>query len=184
MSKKQLPLEEPYVLDDRSSRVRPSGNPRLMVNMIQLDQDFEHLRDTVFYSIYGKALLFDSLDDAAEYRKYLVQQRIPPPMMYSISGERFTSQGILDPRQGKMPKELPFIYGEQNPARSSDYSFLVKELEIVGDLNELLRELERIDNDLKKVNFTQMEEKIRDIRRQKLVRGLNICLSQPHNTQL
>jgi len=163
VARKALPLEEPH-FDDRS-RGRPSGNPRYMVNMIQLNSEFEYLRDSVFFALFNKALLFDDMESASEYRKALVDKGIHPPPIYSLSGERFSSQGVLDPKAGKLPKELQFVFGEQDPTRSADYYTLQLEVDMVQDLLQLVAQRATVKELLESCDINQLDMRIRECRK-------------------
>ena len=85
----------------------------LQINLIQLDPNNEDLRETVFWSMFRNSLLFDNLDTAANYRVQLVALRKSPPNMYTLTGEKIDSNGILVPgNAGRMPLNLPYVFGQ------------------------------------------------------------------------
>jgi len=67
------------------------------VNIIQLDDSKEHLRDSVFFSIFRKSLIFDDFELAAQYRKQLRAEGSSPPTLYTRRGDRITSDGLFNP---------------------------------------------------------------------------------------
>lgn len=105
MRSKSLPLPQ--------IRNSPSGNPQYLVNLIELNDDNESLRDTVFYNIFRDAILFDTLADGVEYRSLCVRQRRNCPTIYTRDGGFISSSGLLDPTAKLDPsKELEFMFGE------------------------------------------------------------------------
>ena len=85
--------------------------------MIRLKPDLEFLRDTLLFNMFGNSVLFNDMNSALDYRKYLVQNDIRPPSMYTLEGTRLTSQALLDPGpSGTKPERLDFVFGEQ-PSR-------------------------------------------------------------------
>ncbi|CAM9569308.1 unnamed protein product, partial [Ectocarpus sp. 8 AP-2014] len=54
----QLPLPKPT----------DKGFKGYLVNMIELPENQEHLRDTIFYALYGSMVMFDTLDNALNYQ--------------------------------------------------------------------------------------------------------------------
>jgi hypothetical protein len=84
------------------------------VNVISLEPDKEDLRDTLFYSLFGNAILFNTFNDALVYRKYLVTMKVKPPMMFSLSGDKISASAVLDPGpSGRPPDSFEFLFGEQ-----------------------------------------------------------------------
>ena len=74
---KKLPL--PPLLGDAT------GNPRYMVNIIQLRPDNERLRDSIFHAIFGRNVLIDTLNDAVEYTKKCGSN--PAPNFFTLTGD-------------------------------------------------------------------------------------------------
>ena len=85
--------------------------------MLQLKPEYEYLRDTLFFNIFSTSILFDDMNAALDYRKYLVQNEIRPPSMFTLQGTKLTSQAVLDPGPGgTKPDRLDYVFGEQ-PSR-------------------------------------------------------------------
>ena len=96
-----------------------AGNPEYFINMIKLDEEMEHLRDTIFYRIFQKSLLFDTFDTAIEYRNLLVKSKRQAPPLYTRTGERIQADGIFNPGKGnRLPDKLNAQFGAQ-----PDYSY-------------------------------------------------------------
>jgi hypothetical protein len=89
--------------------------------MIQLRENEEYYRDTIFWNIYHQTLLFDNLDNALEYYKSCKRNNRLVHEMYTRNGDRVDSRGALDPTpgQGRMPALLKYIYGEM-PSQDID----------------------------------------------------------------
>ena len=98
------------------------GNPRYAVNLIELDDKHEYLRELVFYNIFQRTVIIENLEAALKYRKLLIAQKIKPPPVYTLSGERITSDGVLNPqRNNKIPNELSVVFGQQPIKTTSEY---------------------------------------------------------------
>lgn len=46
-----------------------AGHPKYLVNLIQLTEENEHLRDTVFWNIFKSALVFDDFESAVAFKR-------------------------------------------------------------------------------------------------------------------
>ncbi len=86
------------------------------MNLIQLKDEDEHLRDSLFWNIHKKDLLFDDHKTGYAYHTRLVNDKSRPPVpnIYIRTGERILANGALDPTPGRgtLPKSLPFVYGD------------------------------------------------------------------------
>ncbi len=91
--------------------------------MMRLKDEHEGLRDTLFFSLFGDAVVFDDIESAL---LYLHDGSNPPARVYTKDGIRLDhKQGIFDPSdKGQQALEhLEFIFGElmrppQNLAKS------------------------------------------------------------------
>jgi hypothetical protein len=71
------------------------------------------LRDSLFFNIFGNAILFDNFEHGLAYRKYLVKTRQKPPTIYTLSGEKIGSNALMDPSPAaRKPSQLEFVFGE------------------------------------------------------------------------
>ena len=95
----------------------------LQVNLIQLDAKNEPLRDSLFYHIFKRTLLFDDMDTALAFRRSQISQDKQPPKIYTLGGKKVGTDGILDPDAGRRQdnKNLKFVFGMQPPNKSSVY---------------------------------------------------------------
>ena len=92
------------------------GNPRYAVNMLKLPTKDEGKRETIFYHIYRKTLVFDTMVNALDYvAKCMVERQDleEPPFhaVYTMDGHRIGTNGIIDMRN-KIPSKLPVMYGQ------------------------------------------------------------------------
>ena len=71
------------------------GNPEYLAELISLND--ESFRDTIFYSVFKRQLLFDDLETAIKYREWMVQRKRSVPTIYTRTGEKLTQEGQLDP---------------------------------------------------------------------------------------
>lgn len=82
--------------------------------MIALEPQHESLRETLFYNIFKRSIMFDNLETALAYRRSLVTRNVSPPTIYTRRGDKLNSDGVLNPRQGagKLPDALEFVFGQ------------------------------------------------------------------------
>jgi len=111
------------------------GNPQYLVNLIRLND--ESLRDTLFWSMFRGAILFDDMRTAMAYKKE--QQRLNRPVdgLYTRDGVKIPHGGNTNPRSG-----LPAWKASHD--KGDKYSFGVA---AAGVDQGTLRRLERDLND-------------------------------------
>lgn len=63
----------------------------------------------------------------------------------------------------RLPENIPYIFGEQDPIKSSDYNKLVRSKDKFQELISLLENRAEIQVDLDKIDIDDVEEKIREI---------------------
>ena len=95
-----------------------AGNPKHMLNLIELEDDDLNLRSTVFYSIFKGKMLIDTNGDAERYIAQLHSRGVLDiPTIYTMEGCRYRSDGLFTPKDC-IPAELNFVFGEpQNTER-------------------------------------------------------------------
>ena len=71
------------------------GNPEYLAELITLSE--ESLRDTIFFNVFKRQLLFDNLETAIEYRQWMVKKKKVVPTIYTRTGEKLSQEGQLDP---------------------------------------------------------------------------------------
>ena len=105
-----------------------NGNPEYLVNLIQLPSDNEYLRDTVFYNMFGTAILFDDLETLMAYRKECITRKRRTSHAYTRSGDFVPRDGFLDPRNKinleAQPSNRDFVFGAMPVAHTADYKRL------------------------------------------------------------
>ena len=108
--------------------------------MLILEPRNEHLRDTLFWQMFGLTLIFEDFDDAVRYRKVLIKNNKSPPNMYSKDGQQILVDGILDPNAAKR-SNLEYIFGMQDPRNTTLFADIIsgKLLFIFGFLLASLR---------------------------------------------
>ena len=87
--------------------------PLFAVNLIELPPDKEHLRDSLFYKIYGHMLIMDTLGGeggATAYRKACKRHGRRAANIFTLDGHCNQSGGMLDPRS-RQPKSPLFVFG-------------------------------------------------------------------------
>ncbi len=137
-------------------RVDHPGNPRYLVNLIQLDAKSEYLRDNLFFAIFGTTLLFDDADTALSYQKYCLAQRTRPPTVLTMQGDKFRPDGFLNPSH-RMPERLPFVFGEQPPNSKSDFHSCENQLATIDGLLSLCDERDKVEYELHKLEGMEDE---------------------------
>lgn len=86
----------------------------VQVNLVELPDDNEHMRDNIFWTAYRTDMLFDDLESAMNFMA--TQRKIGrrSGTIYTRSGIRIDPNGALDPTPGKgtIPDKFPFMYAE------------------------------------------------------------------------
>lgn len=123
-----------------------------MVDIIKLDECNETLRESVFYSALKNSILIDTMENAIDYKKELIRANKTIPTMYTLNGERLGADGILNPGTGgKAPKELNYIFGQQQLTNSIDFKSICYDLEVAHEVIELLKQREQTLNKQKEL---------------------------------
>ena len=113
--------------------------------MISLDPDKEHLRKTIFWKTFHKSMMFDTYENAQNYRKQLISLRKEPPStFYSRDGHRITPDGVMDPTKSsgsRAPEKLDFIFGQQPSENLAEFKKIEADLNLMDDLKGSLTAL-------------------------------------------
>lgn len=88
--------------------------------MIELED--ESLRETIFFPIFGESVVFDDMASAIEYRRNALLRHENAHTLYTCSGERLDTSGILDPRGQRMPKDLKYMFGQMRSRNREELS--------------------------------------------------------------
>ena len=91
------------------------------VNLLILEPRNEHLRETLFWTIFRNTIIFKDLDDAIDYGTKLAKRNQPPMAMYSEDGQKILGDGILDPHSSP-PSKLDYVFGMQSPCNTTEFS--------------------------------------------------------------
>jgi hypothetical protein len=114
-----------------------------MVDIIKLDECNESLRESVFYHVFKSNILIDTMENAIDYKKELIRTNKQVPTIFTLKGEKFGSEGILNPGSGgKVPKELNYIFGQQQLTNSINFKSISYDLEVGNEVIELLKQRE------------------------------------------
>ena len=121
-SRERTPAEKAAKILPLPNQGTSPGEPKYAVNELQLLDHHEHLRDTVFWKLLNKMLVFDDLAKLEEYREFMRSKKRDHGMLLALrEGVKVDSSGILDPsatlerdmarreQQGRPP--LPFCFG-------------------------------------------------------------------------
>ena len=180
------------------AEIEAPGNPRHLVNMVQLDPEHEHYRDTIFHSVFGVSLVFDDIDHATEYRRKLVAKGHRPPVIFTTTGDRIAANGVLDPRGGRKPNELKFIFGEQNPCNTAEYTkiksgegdwallfvilcdlnrcCLAAELDVLERLGRLIAQREEVVREMRGIPVEELHRRCQEIEAE--LQGFGVSFTQ------
>ena len=142
------------------------GRPCYMVNEIQLKPEHEDLRDTVFWNALRNTVIFDTMEEATEYRDYLLREDKPLMSMYSRDGRRILQDGVRDPNQGEYKrKRVPLVFG-YTPAHT-DKGDVDKEVDELNELEKNVQELHKhreekksCEGHMKKIKELQEQERL------------------------
>lgn len=75
-----------------SATLRPAWNPLVCTPSIQLPEEREHMRDTIFSAIFGSTVMFDTHDNAHAYQARCKRERNRPlPIIIEEDGSLLVS---------------------------------------------------------------------------------------------
>ena len=120
------------------------------VNQIILRPEDEHLRQSVFYSIFSNTIILDTEDDALAYREHCKQRNLRRcTVMCYKDGRRLRSGGPLDALDRfKDARGLEFIFGGQDPKETPEFQAKLKAKEKVEGLFLVYNDLEQAKAEL------------------------------------
>eukprot|EP00903_Cladosiphon_okamuranus_P018047 g16608.t1 len=133
MASKQLPLRQ---LKDR-------GFKGYLVNMIQLPDEDEHLRDTLFSALYGSMVMFDTHDNAHAYQVRCKNSgNMSLPILVEEDGASLERNGYMPPaRDPDVLNRLKQVYGAMPPQLTPEYKKIDR---YTKQLKDLIRALEHV----------------------------------------
>ena len=88
------------------------GNPRYMINILQLSPENEHLRDTLFWDLLRNTILIDDFPSAIKYRREFIRENRSPPSIYTMNGDRLDSTAVFLPSTPFNEGTLSFVFGQ------------------------------------------------------------------------
>lgn len=98
----------------------------LQLDFIELSSDREYLRQTLFRTIFGEALVFQNRDDMLLLRAYYAREGAIVPALYSLDGYSISVDGLVE----IMPSQLEYVFGQQNVLESARYKAAIKGTEV------------------------------------------------------
>ncbi|TFJ86792.1 hypothetical protein NSK_001880 [Nannochloropsis salina CCMP1776] len=114
------------------------------VNAIILRDEDEHLRMSVFWSMFSNTIILETEDDALAYREYCKRRGIRrPTILCYTDGRRLRGSGPLDGSDCFRPSDaqrLEFVFGGQDPLETDAFKKQVIAVEKVEQLLQLLTE--------------------------------------------
>ena len=148
------------------------------VNEVVLRPEDEHLRQSVFWSIFGPAIILGTEEDALEYRKHCKAHNLKRPTILCYEdGRRLSARGPLDPNDKltvQQAQKLPYVFGAPKPTDAPEYQRQLQARERLERLCDLYTrrsqdrgEVDRLSGDEGKRKLEQralaMEEELRGI---------------------
>jgi hypothetical protein len=124
--KKKLPARELRATDGKPI----PGKPRALVNLVQLADEHEDLRETVFDSIFGSMVIFDDIESALKYKQRTLKafpQRSFPTLWAKKEGQKVASDGRIDGRHSIKASDasrLKFVFGSLPSSKNAEFSGL------------------------------------------------------------
>ncbi len=112
------------------------------VNLIVLPQESEHLRDTLFWALYGNLCVFETLEQMSNHAQQLKSRNKIAMGMVSLDGYKRDATGFIDGNKNAIlepSKALSYVYGA--PPDLPECAVMKQRLE---SLEELLPRLGRV----------------------------------------
>lgn len=140
--------------------IQAEGNPRYMVNLIELSEEDEKLRDTLFFNLLRHSLVFTTKDAALKYRSWCRERLTMCGKIFTEDGWKIDQSGFVEVntclrgRGGAPPTRLDFVFGEIPVAKSKafrhlkrDTAFLDKLIEPIQARESAMEELQQLESD-------------------------------------
>lgn len=165
-------IEQQKILDLPQFPPNTRGNPKYMVNMLQFEKKYEHLRSGLFYHTLYDCILFDDQDSAHSYREYLRSMRMKTPAFFTRDGHKIEARGILDPNpRNRKPARPNFVFGQLSTLLRDELVAVEKDIEVIGALKQMLVSRDEIQTKLNalnsnKLNIAGMKAVVKDLQEQ------------------
>lgn len=146
------------------------GNPRYMIDVLQLDVGREELRYRLFANVFQNFILVDTLQHALDLRRALRSRGANrSPTMYTLAGDRIPSSGQLDPTN-RLTSELQAVFGSQDARQTPRYQRWQRILADTERVVSLRTELDDVEARLRDFDVKQLEQLVReaDVERRRL----------------
>ena len=79
------------------------------MNLVKLG-DKEYLRGKLFFNIFKRSIIFDTLDAANAYRKHLIDRKLQIPFLYTRDGHRIqVLLSQLNPELSQINPDISFL---------------------------------------------------------------------------
>ncbi|KAM4533863.1 structural maintenance of chromosomes flexible hinge domain-containing protein 1 [Odontesthes bonariensis] len=133
----------PHIRNGRSLFDAP-GNP-VRARQLLIYPDEKEKCDIVFKNLLGDTILLDDLDSATNYRKAVVEKRIPCPTILTRQGDMVSAKGKFGGRQNKAPPiDRLQVFGAPLPQQ---YYTLKKDLELLSQYHKAMTNEEKAVKD-------------------------------------
>jgi len=109
------------------------------INMITLKKEDEDLRDTLFWTFLQSSMVFDTLQNALQYRK---ENRNTTPSIYCRDGNCSRNNAVLDPSD-VLPTNPTYLFGTPEQTWDASWRQVERRSEVMLRLSECFAELER-----------------------------------------
>lgn len=117
----------------------PPGNPVYARELLIYPRDQQSC-EIVFKNILGETILIDDLDSANNYRRAVVQNKMPCPTILTRQGDRVSAKGKFGGAQNKAPPiERLRVFGAPLPPQ---HSHLQREIEMLSQYLSALQKKE------------------------------------------
>lgn len=146
------------------------GNPRYMIDVLQLDVGREELRYRLFANVFQNFILVDTLQHALDLRRALRSRGANrSPTMYTLAGDRIPSSGQLDPTN-RLTSELQAVFGSQDARQTPRHQRCLRILADTERVVTLRTELDEVEARLRDFDVKQLEQLVReaDVERRRL----------------
>ncbi|XP_072234898.1 structural maintenance of chromosomes flexible hinge domain-containing protein 1 [Leuresthes tenuis] len=124
----------PHIRNGRSLFEAP-GNP-VRARQLLIYPDEKEKCDIVFKNLLGDTIILDDLDSATNYRKAVVEKRIPCPTILTRQGDMVSAKGKFGGRQNKAPPmDRLQVFGAPLPQQ---YYTLKKDIELLSQYHKAI----------------------------------------------
>ncbi|CAM9280554.1 unnamed protein product [Ascophyllum nodosum] len=144
IAEKRLPLPD----------VREKGFIDYLVNIIQLPDQYEELRDTLFSALYGSMVMFDTHDNAHEYQKKCKQRgKIGLPILVKEDGASLERNGYMPPtKDPETLNKLKTVFASMPATLTPEYAKTEQYIRKLKTLIVALQDLLSVEHDVLRIH--------------------------------